>query len=145
MYPDCKAFLMWNGAFGPGIAKHRDHLHASFYQHIKATGGAVATGAAVQVDRDPITEEKLDTPQEYWEVHVTMHDGSTYTFLIVSDTPGEPSEDEIEKQLTQYIRNKVPGGRLVSDYIVDIDVEEEYGTPGRNYPAIFSTSQIFAA
>lgn len=114
--------VMWNGAFSPHIAKHRDYRHKTFYQHIKATG-AVALGAARVVVMNPITEEEIERTT-YYEVNIILHDGSTYIYLIKSTTPGPPSEEEIEEQLEEYIRKPLPNGRRLIDYLDEAEVAE---------------------
>lgn len=137
---------MWNGSLNPNIRKHRDYLHTSFYTHALANGADVEVAdRPVPVAINPITEEPLSEEQDYFKVTLTFNDGKSYVFLIVSDTPGKPSEEEIEEQITRYVKNPVRGGRDISDYIADIDVEELIRPRESSFTGAFRLSDIIAA
>lgn len=115
---------MWDGRLSPDLAKHRDFLHRNFVQHEKANGGYTTVGEPVPVVVNPLTLEALDEEEQYYQITFVLHDGTEYIFLVKSETPGPPSEEEIEEQIEAQLRLRVPGGRHLEDFISDVDVEE---------------------
>ena len=134
--------------FAP-MQKHRDYEHNTFYEHELENGGSTEVATEpTPVIASPVTGEMLDEVSPYYEVTFTLHDGKEYVYLIESDTPGPPSEEEIEEQIEQHMKNKVPGGRTLSDYVADVEVEgidtDEVGLDDR-YAGRFTVSELFAA
>ena len=111
----------WKGAF----LKHRDYAHSSVVSHLAAQNGRdpEVDNKPVKVDRDPITEEALDSSKDYYKVTLVMH-GAAYTYLIVSATDGPPTKEEIVEQIEEQMKHRVDGGRDIEDYIALEDLDE---------------------
>lgn len=138
---------MWNGMFAP-MQKHRDYQHENFVEHEKDNGGSIRVATEpTPVIANPVTGEMLDEVSPYYEATFTLHDGKEYIYLIESDTPGPPSEEEIEDQILEHLKNRVSGGRDIRDYL-DLEVEgintDEVGLADR-YEGRFTVSQLLDA
>ena len=117
---------MWNGAFSPNLVKHRDYKHNSFAEHEFANGATYQVIEPVMVDVDPITESSFVLSRKYYIVQITLHDGSSYLYLIPAEPDGtEPNEKRIFNTMNEYAANPIPGGRKMVDYI---DLEETLET-----------------
>lgn len=115
---------MWNGIFSPVFTKHYDGEHNSVIAHLRRDYGedSVRTDRKVKVDVDPMTEEVLDSPKSMWVVLVSFGT-KTYEYLIESED--EPTDEQIETQLRQYIKNPIEGGRHIEFYLADEELDSE--------------------
>ena len=113
---------MWNGQF----AKHRDYQHGSFMEHARANGARTRVGRTARVRRNPITGAGLKTVAIYYLVTLVFSDDTEYEFLIYSDSGGPPSQEEVDAQINEYLKNPVPGGRRVEDYTENDEETPEF-------------------
>ncbi len=107
----------WNGTF----AKHRDYEHdGNVAAHLRAAGGTTRVRDKVRVAVDPITEKDLPEPEDYAKVEVRLPESDViYIYLIrlLKETLEELSDEEIDRQINEYVKNPVFGGRNIEDYI----------------------------
>ena len=107
----------WKGAIAP-VVKHRDYLHANFYEHLVANATDMPVcDEPLWCDYDPITATELAKPTRYYVLAVHLWAG-VYPYLIKEHAGGgEPDDKDIKTQMEQYINVEVPRGRDINNFI----------------------------
>jgi len=117
---------MWNGILSPDIAKHRDFLHATFWDHIMNNGGNYSIDSVpVRVKYNPENDRLLSPSDLYFFVEIDFNHGQPpYEYLIHSESDlSEPNERTIKRSFNIQAKITVPGGRDWWDYL-DFDDDD---------------------